>query len=684
MKVLMNKIKKANKAFLTIYLITFIIYAVTYVLLAKNLINLTGIETVIRFIVIMIFGIWLIAYFLWNLINLILKRHITIAITTALTVIFIVIFSFVNYYINVIYTGIDNLAESEYVTYTSNLVVLNGTEINSDSKLGMIDSTDDVEGNELAKELIKENNLDSNEVISYSSYYEMIYDLLNKEVDGIFLSSNYRTIFSGEDFAGLENTVIALKYSKKMKNKDTNIVSNKSLTEPFTLLLLGVDSTGGGIDASSSFNGDTLMIITFNPKTLNATMFSIPRDTYVPIACNNNRYAKINSAAAYGTNCVIDTVEQFTDIDIDYYVKINFQGVVDLVEALDGIDVDVEPPTYKAFYNAYNGRVCEQDSLRQFGDHLVCMDTGMQHLNGEQALAYARCRHAYLLSDIARNKHQQQLIEAIAKKIASPSNINRIEELLNAVTTNLATNMSKNQILSFYEVIKNMISKSFNDGDFVSIQKTYLEWYGLQVKLSNNGSYTSAVGYYNDSLKAIINLMKANLGLEEKQMVKTFSFDANEEYTTKVTGQGITTGGKLEVVPSFIGAAVSTAEEWATSHNINLRKEFVDSSSPNYNASIAAGLIGSQSISQGILVNNVTELTVYINEASTANPNTGDNNNNNDNQNNGNSNQNNGNDNNQGNDQNNGNDPDEPDNNNSNDDPLDVILPSDDDKPEEE
>lgn len=616
MKVLISKLKKANKVFLTIYIITFIAYIISYILLVKNLTGLTGIETGIRFIVIGIFAIWLIAYTIWNLINLILKRHITIAITTAITIIFVVLFSFVNYYINVIYTGIGNLAESEYVTYTSNLIVLKDTNLNNDSKLGMINSTDDIEGNILAKELIKNENLDNLEVVTYSSYYEMIYDLLNKEIDGIFLNSNYKTIYDNDDFEGLSDTTILYTFSKKMKNQDTNITSNKSLKEPFTILLLGVDSTSGSIDSSSSFNGDTLMLITFNPKTLNATMFSIPRDTYVPIACNNNRYAKINSAAAYGTNCVIDTVKQLTDVNIDYYVKVNFKAVVDLVDALDGVDVDVEPPTYKAFYNAYNGRVCEQNSLRQKGEHLVCMDTGMQHLNGEQALAYARCRHAYLLSDIARNKHQQQLIEAIAKRVANPSNINRIEDLLNAVTNNLATNMSRTQILSLYDILKNMVLKSFGDGDFLSIQKTYLEWYNLSVKLSNNGIATSAVGYYPGSLEAIVNLMKANLELEEKQIIKTFSFDANENYKTKVTGQGITTGGKLETMPSFIGSSLNEVEAWASERGIILNKEFVNSTSSHYNPNVNAGLVADQSVSRKVLVLNIKELTIYINEAS--------------------------------------------------------------------
>ena len=76
-------------------------------------------------------------------------------------------------------------------------------------------------------------------------------------------------------------------------------------------------------------------------------MFSIPRDLYVPIACNNNRYAKINSSAAYGSSCVINTVQQLTDVNIDYYVKINFTGVVKLIDAIGGITVDVEPPNYQ-------------------------------------------------------------------------------------------------------------------------------------------------------------------------------------------------------------------------------------------------------------------------------------------------------------------------------------------------
>lgn len=618
MKTLLNKLKKTNKIFLIICFIAFILYLISYILLIKNLMSLSGIETAIRVIAIVIFGIWLLAYFLWNLINLILKKHITIAITTAITIILAIIFSFANYYISMVYTSISNIGEKEYITYTTNLVVLNGTEINEDSILGMINNSDDIEGNKLAKELIEKEELTKNEIIEYSSYYEMISDLLNKEVDGIFLSSNYLTIFGG-DFEGLENTSVAYSYSKEMENQDTTLTSNKKLDEPFTLLLMGVDSETDGLNANASFNGDTLMLITFNPHTLNATMFSIPRDTYVPIACNNNRHAKINSSAAYGTSCVIDTVEQLTDITIDYYVKINFKGVVDLVDALGGIEVDIEAPDFNYNHGVNcGGKFCEQNSDRNTSaSGMIYLDPGLQTINGEAALAYARCRHLYLQSDIDRNRHQQQVVEAIAKKASSMENLTNLEDILNSITKNITTNMSTEQILSFYDVLKSMISNSLSEGSFLTIEKTYLEYYSLPVRLSNNGGFTSAIGYYPGSLEAITKLMKENLEIEPHEMVKTFDFNANEEYTSKVTGEGITTGGRLETMPTFIGASVSEVEAWANSHNITLYTEFVNETDANYNASIAPGLVANQSIANGILLNNVSSLTIYINNAST-------------------------------------------------------------------
>ena len=133
MKVLFNKLKKANKIFLSIYIIIFSLYLVSYIFLVKNLLSLTSIETVIRTIIILLLGIWLIFYFLSNLVKLILKKHIFMAITSSITLILCVILGVVNYYINIVNGSINNLVEKEYVTYTTNLITLNEANINEDS-----------------------------------------------------------------------------------------------------------------------------------------------------------------------------------------------------------------------------------------------------------------------------------------------------------------------------------------------------------------------------------------------------------------------------------------------------------------------------------------------------------------------------------------------------------------------
>ena len=308
----------------------------------------------------------------------------------------------------------------------------------------MIKDKKDIEGNILAQELIKKEKL-TNKIKYYDDYYEMLSALYNGDIKAIFVSSNYAILFSAEEaFANIaDDTEVLYEFSKEMPNEDINIASNKKLNEPFSILIMGVDSEKEGLNANAAFNGDTLMLITFNPNTLNATMFSIPRDTYVPIACRNNAYNKINSSAAYGTNCVLNTVQNLTDIKIDYYVKINFKGVVDLVNAVGGVEVEVG----KDF--------CEQDSNRNHEKgHEICLKKGKQTLNGEQALAFSRHRKTLPRGDIDRAQNQQLVVEALAQKMLKLKNYNDFKKVLESITKNIATNMNKNSILSLYDVLK--------------------------------------------------------------------------------------------------------------------------------------------------------------------------------------------------------------------------------------
>lgn len=618
MNKIIRKLKKSNKVLRIIYYLISIIYLIGMCIFIKSLINLKGIETLLRIIVIIFFIVYILLYMFINLLNLLRRKYKGLIITSILSIIFIIIFFIGSYYINFVYNNLNGMQEKNDIVYNTYLITLKDKEFTSDSKIGLISSKVDKDNNDLSQKLYKQKKL-NNDTTEYDDYIKLISDLYNETLDAAFVPGNYETLFRNED--GFENilsdTKVVYEYSEKKKNEDLDLVSDKDFTEPLTFLFLGVDSEGDGLNANAAFNGDTLMLVSFNPKTLNAIMLSIPRDTYVPIACNHDRYAKINSSAAYGTSCIISTINNFLDINIDYYVKINFKGVVDLVEAVDGIEVDVEAPTYMA--NTYGGKVCEQNSDRQFGDKLVCMNPGLQTLSGEQALAYARCRHMYIGSDLDRVRHQQQVVEALASKVLHFKSLKDFQNILNAVSKNIATNMDTDTILSGYNVAKNVLGNKLSGTDSLNFQKSTLETYSLNVYVPQQGRNTSAQGYYQSSLDDIKKAFNIILGKEKEEMVKTFSFSINETYEKYVPGKGKRTGQSGTLLPSFVGKTISEVESFCNTNNIDLKIEYVNSDSEHYNENIAVGLVGDQSIHKDILLSTVKELTIYVINSSVKN-----------------------------------------------------------------
>ncbi len=605
MKVLFKKIKRANKTVLAIYILAIILYIAIYTYFAIALFKLEGIETFLRILFLVLLGIWFFIYFLFGLSTVVTKKTKKFFVFTIIHLLFFGGMLFASIVIHRLYGKLEMITNQDYTLYVTNLIALKDTELQDSSKIGMISNNEDIEGYILANTLLQKENLQQ-EIEYFDDYYSMLNALYNKEIAAAFVSSNYTILFSSEEiYENIgEETKVLYEYSEQMKTK-TITNTNKKLTEPFTVLLMGVDSEKDGLNANAAFNGDTLMLITFNPTTLNATMLSLPRDIYVPIACNHNRNHKINSSAAYGTECVINTVKNLVDVDIDYYAKINFNGVIDLVNTLGGIDVDVEQPDYKAYVKKYGeGKLCESNSLRSM-NNLVCMDTGMQHLNGEQALAYARNRHGFLESDLARNRHQQQIVEALSKKLLNVSSFSDFENLLDVVGKNIATNLSTTQMLSFYQTLKNMLVQSLKGNDFINIQKMYLEVYNLPVMIG--GMQLSALGYYENSLEKIKEAINVNLGLKEEEMIKTFSYDYNEEYESPVIGKGIRSGTKEATVPNLIGSTVTYAENWASNNQITLNKSFSCSNG-------IPGLIGDQSVRIGTSLRGLSSITIYINQ----------------------------------------------------------------------
>ncbi|MFR4992487.1 MAG: LCP family protein, partial [Turicibacter sp.] len=302
-------------------------------------------------------------------------------------------------------------------------------------------------------QFLEENELtDEAEVEKYDSPISMIHDLYDGKVDAIIVGDNYGSLFSEQlGFEDIKNE------TKILANIETVIqqeelkpgMANTSLIDdPFSILLIGVDSTEQGLEAASL--ADSLIIATVNPQNLSVTMTSIPRDSYVEIPCFNNTKDKITHSNNGGTTCVIESVEKMFDLNIPYYVKINFKGVVELVDTIGGIYVDV-PVTIE-----------EQDSNRQFGEHLITVEEGYQHLNGEQALALSRHRKTLAKGDLGRAEHQQLVIEGIVNQMLTEMNtVGEFLDLLDVLGNNIETNISLNQMTSSLQYLLGLVS-TFN------------------------------------------------------------------------------------------------------------------------------------------------------------------------------------------------------------------------------
>lgn len=477
-------------------------------------------------------------------------------IFSAFSFIYIIISMSIGFYINKVYSSIDNVSKN-YEVYSTSLVTLNDSSINSISdvkklKIGIIEDTSSIDGYIISKEIIDENSLNDNELVNYSGFATMLSDLYDKNIDAIFISSGYTSMFSSiEKFTNIstETKVIT---SKDKKVKKDEVVSTKKLTEPFSILLMGVDSEKDGLDSSVASNGDSLIAVTFNPSTSNITMLSIPRDSYVPIMCFKDHYEnKITHAAWNGTDCMIDTIENFLNVPIDYYVKINFKGVVGLVDALGGITANVPVD------------MCVGNSDRKIP---ICLKKGVQHLNGEQALVLSRDRHSQAGGDLDREQNQQAVIKAILDKVKNIRNIDQITDILNSISRNIDTNFSTDQILSFYNIGKELLLTS---GDF-KINSLLLQGNGQMIYDENMGLVLWDYILNEKSIESVSKEMRYNLNLEKPILVKEFSYSIDEPYVSTKTGSEYTEPTYYSLLPDFSTYSQSQAKKWLESRGYTI------------------------------------------------------------------------------------------------------------------
>lgn len=567
-----------KKPKLKIVLFIFLIIAVlTSAFAIYEIFLLSSIETVIRYIIIGI--LILIDVVLYIKVRVASKKRKKKHKKRIGLISFMIIYSLVCFAVGLViayvYGRLDNINKG-YVTYTSDLVVMSDNAAKDvddvkDYTIGILKDKDSPDGYIIPQEIIKENNLDDdNELKKYDDYSTMLVDLYAGEVDAIFITDNYVDMFSG--ITGYEDvktdTRIILSKDKKMKKADTSdqelASSGKSLEEPFTILLMGIDSTDEVLEKNAIANGDTLILITFNPKTLNATMLSIPRDSYVPIACWSDKAEnKITHAAGYGTDCMMNTIEEYFGINIDYYAKINFKGLVKLVDAVGGVDVNV---------NA-SQTLCTDDSSRG-GE--VCINPGPQTLNGEQALVYARNRKQLANGDFGRGQHQQEIVMALLDKMKGITKVSSFMDILNTVSNSLDTNLTTKQILSFYNILKDILkrSASADDSNIINIQQLYLQGTGEMIYDERMRMVLYNYVPNEQSKKDIIRAMKENLELADHKPIKKFSFSINEPYEKEVIGYGpYKATDTYALLPDFTGDSQEQAR--ATARRLGISVTFV-------------------------------------------------------------------------------------------------------------
>ena len=490
--------------------------------------------------------------------------------TMIFMIIYIIICIIVSILINFIYNEISKI-NKDVVTYSSSLVTMatNNAQKISDIKnykIAILDDEKSPEGYIIPQEIVSEHNLnDENQLVKYSDYSTMVVDLYADEIDAMLISSSYVEMF--EVISGYENiatdTKVIISKEKDMKKTETSqkeiASSNKSVTEPFTMLLMGIDSTAEVLTKNAIANGDTLILLTFNPKTLNATMVSIPRDSYLPIACWPGKDEnKITHAAAYGNDCMMNTIQDFFGVNIDYYAKINFKGLVKLVDAVGGVEVDV-PHT-----------LCTDNSNRE---DTVCIQAGRQTLNGEQALTFARNRKQLANGDFGRAEHQQEIIMALINKMRTITEVSKFRTILNTVSNSLDTNLTTKQILEFYNVGKDIIKRSSEQSDLINIQQMFLS--GADQMIYDERMRMVLYNYVPNtrSRDAIVQAMKENLELVPHKNITEFSFSINKVYEKTIIGKGYATTGTYSLLPSFIG--LSKAQATARAESLGLNYEFV-------------------------------------------------------------------------------------------------------------
>ena len=389
------------------------------------------------------------------------KKRIFRFIGYVLSILLISIFTFGELYIYNTLGFLFSITDGNYALSTYNLYVLKDSNFNNIDDLAkkQVGVNENLTNKNL--KLIK-NKIGKKYDIKYKKYQDLN-NLLNafveNEINAIILENSEVDIIK-EDNKELYDklkSVYEIEVKNDIKNLEDAVNINK---EPFNVYVSGIDTYG---KINSSSRSDVNMVLTVNPKTEKILITWIPRDYYVNI--NDSSYKdKLTHSGIYGIDSSIYAIENLLDIDINYYVKVNFTSLIEVVDLFDGVTVVND----ESFYTIEG----------------VYFKKGEIILNGEQALAFVRERKNLAEGDVGRGKNQIKVLEALMNKAMSPSIIKKYNSILNTLEGAFITNMNHSTMLGF---IKKEISNPRN-------------WKFESNILSGTDSYEYTYTYKNTSL----------------------------------------------------------------------------------------------------------------------------------------------------------------------------------------
>ena len=354
------------------------------------------------------------------------SKLVTKIISSVFLVLISIIFIIGIKFLNNTYHFLDKTQVS-YDTLTYSVVVKKENDYSKIKDLNnkKIAYIDDKYKNDIKKNLNKKIKFDK-KISDASNIYS---ELLNNEVDAICLEEGYLTLANEEieDFKSNTKIIYTFKVKVKAYKEKSKIKVNK---EPFVLYISGIDQYGNVNTIRGRSDVNQIMVI--NPKTHHILMVNTPRDYYVQLTGTTGLRDKLTHAGIYGIDKSITTLESIYDVDINHYVRINFDSLIKVVDLIGGVDINSDR------------------SFRCWTNKSVTVKKGWNHFNGKEALAYSRERLSYVDGDNHRGRNQQQVIEAIIKKLTTSDEIiKNYNSILNSLEGSFQTDIPVETITAF-------------------------------------------------------------------------------------------------------------------------------------------------------------------------------------------------------------------------------------------